>query len=148
MISKAMLAGALAVLPFLAYGGAAEQQRRQTERLEKAVLAPCCYREPVARHQSEIAVKMRLEIAKWVEQGRTDQEILDTYAKLYGAKVLVDPATAPKEWSYLVPWAMVVLGMIGAGLMLWRWHTVRLANSAPSNAPDVALPDVPDFDDE
>jgi hypothetical protein len=28
--------------------------------LEHAVLAPCCYTEPVAIHQSEIAVKMRL----------------------------------------------------------------------------------------
>jgi len=44
----------------------AEKQQARVERLEHAVLAPCCYTEPVAIHQSEIAVKMRLEIAKWV----------------------------------------------------------------------------------
>jgi len=46
-----------------------------------------------------IAIQMRIEIAKWVEQGRTDEEILDAYAKRYGAKVLVDPNTIPKGSS-------------------------------------------------
>jgi cytochrome c-type biogenesis protein CcmH/NrfF len=42
----------------------------------------------VGQHQSEIAVQMRVQIAKWVGQGRTDEEILNTYAERYGAKVL------------------------------------------------------------
>jgi cytochrome c-type biogenesis protein CcmH/NrfF len=85
--------GVFALLPFLAQGGAPQEQHARIQRLEKAVLAPCCYTETVGQHQSEIAVQMRVEIAKWVEQGRTDEEILDTYAKRYGAKVLVDPNT-------------------------------------------------------
>ena len=89
--------GMVAVLPFLAYGGTAQEPHTRIQRLEKAVLAPCCYTETVAQHQSEIAVKMRVEIAKWVEEGRTDEEILDTYSKLYGAKVLVDPHTLPNR---------------------------------------------------
>jgi cytochrome c-type biogenesis protein CcmH/NrfF len=66
---------------------------------KKPCWAPCCYTEPVRQHQSEIAVKMRVEIAKWVEQGITDDEILDTYAKRYGARVLVEPKTIPKGWT-------------------------------------------------
>ena len=140
--------GVLAVLPVLAYGGVPQEQHARIQRLEKAVLAPCCYTETVAQHQSEIAVKMRVEIAKWVEQGRTDEEILDTFAKWYGAKVLVDPNTIPKGWTLVVPWAVAALGAFGAAWMLWRWRAARLATAGPSDTSGVVLPDVPELEDE
>jgi cytochrome c-type biogenesis protein CcmH len=119
--------GVIAVLPVLAYGSGPQEQRARIQRLEKAVLAPCCYTETVGQHQSEIAIKMRVEIANWVEQGRTDEEILDTYAKRYGAKVLVDPNTIPKGWTLVVPWAVAGLGAFGAAGMLWRWRKASLS---------------------
>jgi len=82
-------------------GGQADSARVQ--RLEARLLAPCCYQEPVSTHQSEIALKMRLEIAKWVEQGLPDDEILGQYVSRYGNKILIDPATRPKHWNYVVP---------------------------------------------
>ena len=91
MISTFVQILSLTLLPVLAFGETAEQPQARVDRLEHAVLAPCCYTESVAIHQSEIALKMRLEIAKWVAAGKSDQEILDTYAGLYGGKVLVDP---------------------------------------------------------
>ena len=140
--------GVFALLPFLVQGGAPQEQHARIQRLEKAVLAPCCYTETVGQHQSEIAVQMRVEIAKWVEQGRTDEEILGTYAKRYGAKVLVDPNTIPKGWTLLVPWAVAGLGALGAALMLWRWRAARLGTVAPSDGGVVTLPDIPYLDEE
>jgi cytochrome c-type biogenesis protein CcmH/NrfF len=134
-------------LPFLAYGVAPQEQAR-IERLEKAVLAPCCYTQTVALHQSEIAVKMRLEIAKWVKEGKTDDEILATYAKLYGDKVLVDPNTLPRGWMLWVPWAIVGLATLGSGWIVWRWRARRLGAVAPPDAGGVALPDISDLDEE
>jgi cytochrome c-type biogenesis protein CcmH/NrfF len=109
-------------------------------RLENAVLAPCCYTEPVSRHQSEIAMKMRLEIAKWVDQGRPDDEILAEYVSRYGAKVLVDPNTLPRPWSYWVPWVLVAFAAVGTGALVLRW---RRAAPAPAPAPAGPLPDLP-----
>ena len=140
--------GVIAVLPVLTYGSGPQEQRARIQRLEKAVLAPCCYTETVGQHQSEIAVKMRIEIAKWVERGRTDEDILDTYAKRYGAKVLVDPNTIPKGWTLLVPWAVAGLGALGAAWMLWRWRAARLGTVAPSDGGVVTLPDIPYLDEE
>ena len=140
--------GVIAVLPVLAYGSGPQEQRARIQRLEKAVLAPCCYTETVGQHQSEVAVKMRVEIAKWVEQGRTDDEILDTYAKRYGAKVLVDPNTIPKGWTLVVPWAVAGLGAFGAAWMLWRWRAAGLAAGALTDAGGMVLPDVADLDSE
>jgi cytochrome c-type biogenesis protein CcmH/NrfF len=143
-----ILLGVITILPALAYGGVPQEQRARIQRLEKAVLALCCYTETVGRHQSEIAVQMRVEIAKWVGQGRTDDEILDSYAKRYGAKVLVDPNTIPKGWTLVVPWAIGALSAFGVAWMLRRWRAARLATTAPSDAGGGILPDIPDFDDE
>jgi cytochrome c-type biogenesis protein CcmH/NrfF len=135
----------LAFLPLLAVAETAEEQQVRVDRLEHAVLAPCCYTEPVAIHQSEIAVKMRVEIAKWVAVGKTDQEILNTYVGLYGAKVLVDPRTAPRWWMQWVPWLVLAFGVAGGFWLLHRWHA--RPGSEASTAGDESL-ELPDFDDE
>ncbi|MCX6628958.1 MAG: cytochrome c-type biogenesis protein CcmH [Candidatus Solibacter sp.] len=98
MISRLTPILFLALLPLLTLAQTAEQPQARVDRLEHAVLAPSCYTKSFAVHQSEIAVKMRLEIAKWVAAeiakwvaaGKSDQAILDTYVGLYGSKVLVD----------------------------------------------------------
>jgi cytochrome c-type biogenesis protein CcmH len=121
-------------------GGTQDEQKARVQRIEDAVLAPCCYTEPVSHHQSEIAVKMRIEIATWVAAGRTDQEILDTYVQRYGAKVLVDPRTIPGSWTPWVPWLTLILGAVFALWLLRRWRA--------DPAPDSDDRNLPDFEDE
>ena len=111
------LLGVLALLPV--YAGAPPDR---VLRLENAVLAPCCYTEPVSRHQSEIAMKMWLEIARWVDEGRPDDEILATYVERYGSKVLVDPNTLPRDWSYQLPWLLSAVAAIALAAMIRRWR--------------------------
>jgi cytochrome c-type biogenesis protein CcmH/NrfF len=143
----ATLSLALLVLP-LAYAAGSEASAARILRLENAVLAPCCYQQPVSVHQSEIALKMRLEIAKWVDAGRTDDQILGEYVERYGDKVLIDPASAPRPWSLFFPWSMMVLALIGISTLIWKWRArARLAMATQmSGALDV--PDLPGFDDE
>ena len=134
----------LALLPALVLAETAEQQQARVNRLEHAVLAPCCYTEPVAIHQSEIAVKMRLEIAKWVAAGRSDREIIDTYVGLYGSKVLVDPRTVPRGWIPFFPWLVLILGMFLVAWLLKRWHAAPRTETASSTTEFLNLPDVDD----
>lgn len=101
-----------------------DEQKARVQRIEDAVLAPCCYTEPVSRHQSEIAVKMRMEIAEWVAAGKTDQEILRVYVERYGAKVLVDPRTIPAGWIPWIPWLTL---MVGTVMLLWLLKRRRSA---------------------
>jgi cytochrome c-type biogenesis protein CcmH/NrfF len=121
-----------------------EQPQARTARLEHAVLAPCCYTESVAVHQSEIAVKMRLEIAKWVAAGKSDQEILDTYVGLYGSEVLVDPRVMPRGWTPFFPWIVLILGVFVVAWLLRRWRA--LPGTETVSATEV--PNLPDFEDE
>lgn len=144
-MSKSLQILFLTLLPLLAPAETAEQPRARVDRLEHAVLAPCCYTESVAIHQSEIAVKMRLEIAKWVAAGKSDQEILDTYAGLYGSKVLVDPRTVPRGWTPFFPWLVLILGVFLVAWLLKRWRAAHRTAAALSATEVVNLPD---FDDE
>ena len=144
MISRLIQLLFLALLPSLVLAETVEQQQARVDRLEHAVLAPCCYTEPVAIHQSEIAVKMRLEIAKWVAAGKSDQEILDTYAGLYGSKVLVDPRTVPRGWTPFFPWLVLILGVFLVVWLLKRWRAAPRTATASSTTEVLNLPDVDD----
>ena len=110
-------------------------------RLQDAVLAPCCYTEPVSRHQSEIAIKMRLEIAKWVAEGRSDREILGAYVQQYGAKVLVDPRTRPAWWMPWIPWSVLILAMAFGYWLLWQWRAKPVPALPVAGTEQAALPD-------
>ena len=126
-----------------AHAESQKEQEARIARLQDAVLAPCCYTEPVSRHQSEIALKMRIEIAKWVSAGKTDREILGAYIDLYGSKVLVDPRSKPGAWTPWVPWLTLILAM-GFGCWLLRhWRAVPVpAGMSPGASELVDLPDL------
>ena len=97
-----------------------EAQRRQ-EELEKVILAPCCWSEPIATHRSEVALQMKAEIARFLGEGKTDREILDYYKARYGERVLVEPEGAKWWWMNVVPVLMLVGGAGVAVLVLRRW---------------------------
>lgn len=134
------------VATFALPASTAINQKDRIEQLEASVLAPCCYTEPVSRHQSEIALKMRIEIARWVAAGRTDREILETYVEQYGSKVLVDPRTIPGWWTPWIPWLTVIFTMGFGFWLLQRWHAKPVPDVMPSIDPD--FPVLPDFDEE
>ncbi len=121
------------------------QRRARVERLEGSLLAPCCYMEPVSRHQSEVAIQMRREIRSWVDEGKTDQEILHTYTKRYGARVLIEPQGEAWWWVNGVPCVFAGLGTAGLVWLLLRWHA-RARSYHPSDA--IALPTVPESEED
>ncbi len=88
---------------------------------------------------------MRLEIVKWVAMGRSDREILDTYVRLYGSKVLVDPRTVPRGWTPFFPWLVLILGVFLVVWLLRRW---RAAPRTPTALSTTEVSNLPDFDDQ
>jgi len=103
------------------------RQRARLEKLENALLAPCCYQEVVATHSSEAAQQMRAELAEMVAAGRSDREILDYYKQRYGARVLAEPEGAQWWVMNFVP-ALMLAG--GAVLVI---HLVRKWRQAPAS---------------
>ncbi len=100
-------------------GAAALAADARVTRLEKSLLAPCCYKEPISRHQSDVSTKMKLEIARWVSEGKSDAEILNIYRAQYGDRVVTEPEKDPAGWVQVFPW---LAGVAGAGLVV---HVLR-----------------------
>ncbi len=103
-------------------GQMTEEQLARVDRLEHALLAPCCYSETVADHHSQVALEMQDEIPRMVASGKTDREILDYYIAKYGERVLVEPEG--KQWwvMNLVPVAFLIFGLVAAVLVLQKWR--------------------------
>jgi len=98
-----------------------DEQLARVEKLEEALLAPCCYSESIARHRSEAALQMKTEIRRMVAEGKADREILDVYKERYGLKVLVEPEGGLWWWMHAVPVAVIVLGLAAAVFVLRNW---------------------------
>ena len=98
------------------------------KKLEDSLLSPCCYGEPVSRHMSEIAFKIRKEIEEKVRVGRSDREILDYYKQLYGERILLEPEGAKRTALYSVP---ILLSLAGLALVVFfLWHSLRRPNTS------------------
>ena len=90
-------------------------------KLENSLLAPCCWAEPVSRHRSEVALQIRQEIAGFVDEGKTDREILDYYKQRYGLRILVEPEGGLWWLMHVVPFVVLGLGVVVVGFVLKRW---------------------------
>jgi formate-dependent nitrite reductase complex subunit NrfG len=112
----------------LGAGASPGPQQARIEKLEATLLAPCCYTETVSRHRSEVALQMKAEISRWVEEGKSDRQIVETYKQRYGAKVLIEPEGSWWWWMQVMLWAA-----LAAGLAFTVWLIRRMNRAANSH---------------
>jgi len=105
-------------------------QKERVRQLEESMLAPCCWAESVAVHRSEIAARMRVEIEKFVAQGKSDREILDHYKSIHGARIMREPEGGARLLVYMVPAIATIAGLLVV-LVVIR----RLRNYVPADQP-------------
>jgi cytochrome c-type biogenesis protein CcmH len=113
----------------------ADSIRTVTERF----VAPCCWRENLAMHQSPEAEKMRTEVAQLVAAGGTEDEIVEHYVSQYGERILRVPRGARFRVLTLAPFVFLVLGM--------AWVLQYLARSrraTPREISGAVLPEIPE----
>ena len=92
MTLSRVLAGLLLVGLHL---GAADKD--DTKRIQDRLLAPCCWQQSVAVHDSDIARQMRAEIARLAASGKNEEQIVEVYVARYGERILREPRGA-KRW--------------------------------------------------
>ena len=112
-------------------------------RLEAQLIAPCCWSQQVSVHSSGAAEAMRTEIRQMLADGRTEEEILDAYARRYGTRVLAEPpARGFSRVLHVWPWFIGVLTalVLGVALRAFTQHTApRPAVAAFSPADEQRL---------
>lgn len=91
---------------------------------------------------------MRSELAAAVASGATDQQIYDLFIRKYGATVMAAPLFHGFNiLAWILPVAALLLGTLGAALLLnhWRRRNLRLAGAsgalAAPPAPTAAMRD-------
>jgi cytochrome c-type biogenesis protein CcmH len=98
------------------------EETQRIVRLEESLVAPCCYREPVSRHQSDVAVEMRGEITRMVIEGKSDHEILDYYRVKYGDEVFAEPQGMAGWVVRGVPYLVLLMGVGVVARLAWKWR--------------------------
>ena len=114
------------LVPVLVTNGAEGQNTEQTaKQLEQALIAPCCWRQPLDIHQSGTVDNMKTEIRLLLKEGQTSEQIMSYYIERYGEQIR---STPKKEGFNLLAWLlpgfalMVGLGVISVSLKKWRSH--------------------------
>jgi len=126
---KNTLSAAIAIILCYALSSLAASTNEQKE-IEKMLIAPCCWTATINVHPSEISDQMKQEIAQFLKQGKTKDEILQYYVAKYGERVLAIPQSPFQKYSvYLLPAAALLLGIII--IMIFLKHTHEPASPDP-----------------
>lgn len=127
---------ALALLPptHAGYG----QGDARLEKLYATFLAPCCWRDNLAEHDSGEAARLRQRIAAMVTEGQSDEQIQGALIAEFGPRILTLPEGAPRAWLFWMPWLMGAAGL--STILLWlrhaRRHPVPASGLAPAELPE------------
>jgi cytochrome c-type biogenesis protein CcmH/NrfF len=63
----------------------------RAKELEKQIIAPCCWTNPISEHHSEISYELRKRIRLWLEAGSGEEQIKNLLVAEYGERILAKP---------------------------------------------------------
>lgn len=140
-VRTAALAAAftLAILPAAGASAAAATPRASLTEIENDVMCVSC-REPLALAQSPQAIAERAHIATLIDQGETKAQIERDLVANYGPAVLGrPPAHGFNLTVYVLPPALVALGLATLAVTLPKWRRRTRATAASPQAAAAAL---------
>lgn len=107
-----------------------ETSAERVDRITAELRCVVCQGLSVKDSPAESARQMRDRVVQRVDEGRTDQEIVDEFRASYGDWVVLSPPLL--SWSALV-WLVPVVAVLVGAAVVWRWL----------RAPPQALPEPP-----
>jgi cytochrome c-type biogenesis protein CcmH len=114
----------------------AEQEAR-ARAIDDQLIAPCCFSQTVANHNSPIAESIKAEVRQMLAAGSTDREIIDFYVGKYGERILATPrASGFNLLAYVMPALALGAGLVGVVIVLRRWR--RPLSLKPAEVPPSA----------
>ena len=104
---------------------------------------PTCVGVNLADCRTQTCAQWRGQIGDLLQEGYSDEEVIDYFATQYGDQVLLEP---PKRGSTLLLWILPVVALLAGGGWLFytmrRWNQTELAPATPMPAmPSSAIPD-------
>jgi cytochrome c-type biogenesis protein CcmH len=122
-------------------GAAPRTSQERVYAVADTIKCPRCAGQTVAESDIAIAREIRGEIARNVDEGRTDDEIRAAIADSYGDEFLLEPRTSGVVGLvWVIPLLAAVVAVGGVAFVLWRWRARREEGLEASDA-DRALVD-------
>ncbi len=98
----------------------ASDNKELIKDIEKSLMAPCCWSGTVDDHGHS---QLEEEIAAFVNEGKTKQEILNYYVNTYGERILAVPvATGFNLFAWITP---ILIGLAGIVIIILYLKTSR-----------------------
>ncbi len=67
------------------------EQEALARKIDAQLIAPCCWTQTVAVHESDAAAQVKAQVRMLVAQGKGENAVLDTFVSQYGEKILASP---------------------------------------------------------
>ena len=107
--------------------------------IKKSLMSPCCWAGTV--YDLDHNPEMEEQIKTFIDQGKSEQEIIDHYVDLYGERILAIPIA--KGFNIMVWVAPIIVGLLAIGVLI-----IYLKSPKTESEPAIfTSSDIP-FDDE
>lgn len=94
------------------------EDRPRAVALAKSLRCPQCQNQNLVESNSPIAYDLRLEVYRMIDEGKTDEQIIQRMTKRFGNFVLYQP---PFQWSTALLWLCpLLLLLLGISLMIYQ----------------------------
>ena len=107
--------------------------------IKKSLMSPCCWAGTV--YDLDHNPEMEEQIKTFIDQGKSEQQIIDHYVDLYGERILAIPIA--KGFNIMVWVAPIIVGLLAIGILI-------IYLKSPQTEPESVIltsSDIP-FDDE
>lgn len=107
------------------------EDRVRAVELAKSLRCPQCQNQNLVESNSPIAYDLRIEVYQMINEGKTNQQIIEVMTSRFGNFVLYQP---PFQWTTALLWGLP-FGLVLLGLLLmWRYLQQRSKTSQKQTA--------------
>ena len=82
--------------------------------IKKSLMSPCCWAGTV--YDLDHNPEMEEQIKTFIDQGKSEQQIIDHYVDLYGERILAIPIA--KGFNIMVWVAPIIVGLLAIGILI------------------------------
>ena len=98
------------------------QQEADYQSLIQTLRCPQCQNQNLVESNSPIAYDLRIEVYKMIDEGKTDEQIIEVMTSRFGNFVLYNP---PFQYTTLLLWCLPIILLILAASAMWRYLRSR-----------------------
>lgn len=108
------------------------QLQARYETLTHQLRCLVCQNESIANSTADLAADLRGQVRKMLQEGKSNEAIIDYMTDRYGQFVLYKPPVRPSTWLlWAGPFALLLLGAVGLAVVVRRRSRMVAPEAAP-----------------